>query len=119
LAKILGERDLQAISTFLKKKKRGQFTYPILTEHDEEVDKNAMQAKPLQEFVKYVDPASCKIHNHLGNNFHLANKNALFYNMRYYYDSIGDDVFNYLPLTFHIREGEADPEYAKFLHFYE
>jgi len=54
----------------------------------------------------YTDPINYKIHNHVGNNFHIANKSALYYNMKAYYSSKGDDVFNHLPLTFHIRYGD-------------
>ena len=58
------------------------------------------------------------IHNHLIHNFYLGNKKALFYNLREYYSLIGQNVFNYLPLTFHIRKGLKDPEYARFVEFY-
>jgi len=35
--------------------------------------------------------------------------------MRMYYDSIGKKVFDYVPLTFHIKEGLQDKEWNKFL----
>ena len=57
--------------------------------------------------------------NHLENHFHLSNKKALFYNMKMYYESIGKDPFDYLPLTFHIKEGVDDPEFAKFVNRYK
>jgi len=31
------------------------------------------------------------MHNHLENNWNLSNKKALFYNMKMYYEAIGDD----------------------------
>lgn len=43
----------------------------------------------------------------------------MFYNMRAFYEAIGEDVFKYLPLTFNIRKGEQDPEYSKFVKIYE
>jgi tubulin--tyrosine ligase len=46
-----------------------------------------------------------KIHNHFINNFLIGNKKALFQTMTDYYTKKGDDVFNYLPLTFHICNG--------------
>lgn len=49
------------------------------------------------------------IHNHLVNNFYLGNKKALFYNLREYYSLSGDNLYNYIPLTFHIRRGLKDP----------
>mmetsp|Transcript_33811 Transcript_33811/g.32888 ORF Transcript_33811/g.32888 Transcript_33811/m.32888 type:complete len:128 (-) Transcript_33811:743-1126(-) len=52
--------------------------------------------------------------NHMENNFHLSNKKALFYNMKIFYESQGLEYFNILPLTFHIKEGVNDKEFAKF-----
>lgn len=59
------------------------------------------------------------VHNHLEYNFYLGNKKALFYNMKEYYKRQGKDVFEYLPLTFHIKNGFNDPEYKKFVHYYD
>ena len=33
-----------------------------------------------------------KVHNHLGNNFHLGNKKALFHNMNNFMKEQGEDV---------------------------
>ncbi len=46
-----------------------------------------------------------KVHNHFINSFLIGNKKALFQTMSDYYANKGDDVFNYLPLTFHICNG--------------
>lgn len=59
------------------------------------------------------------IHNHLQNNFHLGNKKALFYNLKVYYFKMGKNPFDYIPLTFHIKNGIKDPEYRKFIKFYQ
>jgi hypothetical protein len=59
-----------------------------------------------------------KIHNHLPNNYVIGNKKALFYTMSKYYEMTGQDVFEYLPLTFHIVNGLEDPVYLKFLNSY-
>ena len=59
------------------------------------------------------------IHNHLQNNFYLGNKKALFYNLKEYYSLNGQNVFDYLPLTFHIRKGIKDPEYTRFVEYYK
>lgn len=48
-------------------------------------------------------------------NYHLSNKYALFYNMSRYYNSIGRDPFEVLPLSFHIRNGTNDKMFYKFL----
>lgn len=57
--------------------------------------------------------------NHQENNFHLSNKKAIWYNMKIYYESLGVDPFDYMPLTFHIKEGENDREFLKFLEVYK
>jgi len=73
--------------------------------NSEETSHNFYKAKPL-------------VHNHLQNNFFLGNKKALFYNLKDYYNRIGEDVFEYVPLTFHIKQGFKDSEYKRFLMYY-
>jgi hypothetical protein len=48
------------------------------------------------------------------NNYHLSNKKAIFYNMKVYYEAIGEEYYKKLPLTFHIKEGLNDPQFIKF-----
>ena len=48
------------------------------------------------------------------NNFHLSNKKALYYNMKVYYESTGQEWYKYLPLTFHVKDGVNDKEFSKF-----
>lgn len=43
--------------------------------------------------------------NHLINNYVIGNKKALFHTMSSFYAEKGEDVFEYLPLTFHIKQG--------------
>jgi hypothetical protein len=40
-----------------------------------------------------------RIYNKLEDNYHLANKKALFINMRNYYEAIGKEPFDALPVT--------------------
>jgi len=40
--------------------------------------------------------------NHLEHNYHLGNKKALFYNLKNYCEKNKQDVFDIVPLTFHI-----------------
>lgn len=68
--------------------------------------------------VGLPDVDSFKIHNHLPRNFVLGNKKALFATMKRYYECMKQDVFNYLPLTFHIENGLEDKEYFKFLKYF-
>ena len=44
----------------------------------------------------------------------MGNKKALFYNLNQYYELINKDVFEIIPLTFHIKKGTVDPEFIKF-----
>jgi hypothetical protein len=44
------------------------------------------------------------IHNHYEANYMLGNKKALFYNMSEYKQYKNEDLFNYIPLTFHIEK---------------
>jgi tubulin--tyrosine ligase len=57
-------------------------------------------------------------HNHFNENYFIGNKKALFYSMRKYYELNDQNVFDFLPLTFHISRGVDDPEYTKFLKHY-
>lgn len=52
--------------------------------------------------------------SHQENNYHLSNKKAIYYNMKIYYESLGQNPFDTLPLTYHIKEGENDREFHKF-----
>lgn len=85
---------------------------------NEPIDKTFMSVKKNSKFTVYKEPSQFKSHNHLGNNFHIASKKALFYNMRSYYEAIGENVFNYLPLTFHVINGLEDKEFDKFSDYY-
>ena len=48
----------------------------------------------------------------------VGNKKALFRTMSEYYKKEGKDVFDYLPLTFHVTTGLEDDEYLHFLQHY-
>ena len=57
--------------------------------------------------------------NHFAFNYFIGNKKAMFYCLRKYYEITQQNVFEFLPLTFHISRGTEDPEYRKFLRYYE
>ena len=38
--------------------------------------------------------------------------------MKNYYEALEEDVFDYLPLTFHVKAGLEDPEFTKFKNKY-
>ena len=60
-----------------------------------------------------------KLANKIEDNYHLCNKKALFVNMKSYYEAVGEDPFDSLPVTFHIKEGLDDPNYAAFRQYYD
>lgn len=57
--------------------------------------------------------ADMRIYNKIEHNFHISNKKALFYNLRSYYEIIEEDVFDVIPVTFHLKTPD-DPVYAEF-----
>lgn len=57
--------------------------------------------------------------NHFAFNYFIGNKKAMFYCLRKYYEITNQHVFDFLPLTFHISRATEDPEYKKFLRYYE
>jgi tubulin--tyrosine ligase len=66
-----------------------------------------------------ADPSTgIKIYNRIEGNYHLSNKKAMFYNMKSYYEAIGEDVFTVLPLTFHVH-GQDDPEFLRFREYFD
>ncbi len=68
--------------------------------------------------VKVESSDNLRVHNHFNANYFIGNKKAMFYSMRKYYELLGMNVFDYLPLTFHISKGVDDVEYQKFLKYY-
>lgn len=61
-----------------------------------------------------VKHSEAKLYNKIEDNYHMNNKKALFLNMKQYYEAIDEDVFDNLPLTFHIKTGLEDPEFKRF-----
>ena len=60
-----------------------------------------------------------RIHNRLECNYNLADKKFLYLNMKKYYQAIGENVFDYLPLTFHLENGEDDSSFSEFSSVFE
>ena len=61
-----------------------------------------------------LSSSTLRTHNKLECNYNLANKKALFLNMKRYYSAKGIDYLTEMPLTFHIVNGENDAEFGKF-----
>ena len=110
LRKILNFGDNKFFRSFLEKN----------PENSEDFLSIFQRIKPEIPLTLRSTAESFRIHNHLENNYLLSNKKCLLYNMNFYYKSIEENVFDYLPLTFHIQNGLQDPEYRRFLsNFYE
>ena len=59
-----------------------------------------------------------KLYNKIEDNFHMNNKKALYMNLKNYYEAMGQDVFDNLPYTFHVKNASDDPEFARFKQYY-
>jgi hypothetical protein len=74
--------------------------------------------------LKYRSRVGCeeiregRVQNHLVNNYVIGNKKALFNTMASYYRETQQEVFAFLPLTFHITNGMDDKNYFDFLKYY-
>ena len=48
----------------------------------------------------------------------MNNKKALYLNLKNYFEAMEQDLFNVVPLTFHVKNGLQDPEFTKFKQYY-
>lgn len=69
---------------------------------------------PKQKVKPPMQCDSINLSNHLEGHIHLSNKKALYYNMKMYYESLGENPFDYLPLTFHIKDGVDSDVFRSF-----
>lgn len=93
---------------------KGDGTKKKRKEKKEQVTEEARQAQMQVERVVFP----FRLYNKLEQNKQLTNKKGVFVNMRKYYESLGQDPFLVLPLTFHTTRGVQDPDFQKFLtHF--
>ncbi|KAL4442818.1 hypothetical protein ABPG74_010707 [Tetrahymena malaccensis] len=123
---LVNGKDLQLLINYTKmsrkKKQNMDNIIPIFTkeEYSQGIEKEYQKIRNEggQQVQVYKNPIKQKMHNHMEYNFHLANKKALFYNMRQYYNLTNKNVFDYLPTTFHIQSGLNDPEFTNFVNYY-
>lgn len=87
------------------------------TEKEESARKTETQKKK-REITKEgnLREVSHSLHtcNHIEAHYHLSNKKALFLNMRLYYEALSEDMFQFMPVTFHLTEGTESKEWDKF-----
>lgn len=63
--------------------------------------------QPSTKLLRKVEPRL--VHNHMPGNCHLGNKKALFFNLRKYCQLTNRELFDMVPMTFHVGE-----EYKQF-----
>ena len=64
------------------------------------------KSKDLLNISMVEEIKGTRIHNHFECNEFLGNKKALFYCMRRFYEAQKKNVFDYLPVTFHVKSFE-------------
>ena len=130
------EREKKAAhETAKKKKKEKEKSKQVSHSSDEDSDDKSYSknnpicmprnsVKPSEEPTKFpkteaeriVQPI--KLYSRVENNKQLTNKKGIFINMRRYYESMGDDPFKVLPLTYHTTKGIHDNDYRLFATYY-
>ena len=137
LRKILNFEDFQLIQAYdeqsieakyIENYKNLQKIPDFIHRNDNQISQDSIKNQDFLDMYKKIkadfkpfmhkNQENFKMHNHLENNYMLSNKKCLLYNMRYYYESIKKDVFATLPLTFHIQQGLQDPEFTRFLTYF-
>jgi len=104
-------------------KKNQEPTRKIICEENfKEIKRNSFQIdssmNEKKNLLEINSSFAIKMHNHLENNGQLHNKKSMFMNLRTYCEAIKENVYDYVPLTFHIKDSHQDPEFAKFLEYY-
>lgn len=76
---------------------------------------DSKKEKPIEDLRAYLKKnrgekrKQVKVtHNHIEHHQMLTNKKSLFYNMKAYCEERNDNVFNYVPLTFHAQGPDYD-----------
>ena len=64
------------------------------------------------------EPKEVKLSNRLECNYHLSNKKCLFFNLQQFFQYRQKDLFEHVPVTFHIKGGTYDPVFKQFVKFY-
>ena len=82
---------------------------------------NEKSVKLFKKNIRILDPnkSAIRIYNHIEFSYSLGDKKFLFHYLKEYFLRKNDDVFNYIPLTFHIKKGINDEEYLNFVNYFE
>ena len=108
------KKNKLASSTLGNTSSEPQFKKQSTTTSATKTTKLAIRGKKGEDKDDDLEPPNITSHSLIvyskqENNFHLSNKKAIYYNMKVYYEAIGKEYYNYMPLTFHIKEGLNDP----------
>ena len=75
-------------------------------------------ASYVQMEGKELDPGNLLLYNKLEFNQHLSNKKGLFKSLKRYYQALGKNVFDYIPITYHVKNNANDPDFQEFVESY-
>ena len=107
LLKIFNKRDFSRHKNLIQSKK---FVFKLQNEK-ESVKKTLLD----QNQVKYQ-------YNHIAGGHQFCDKKLLYYNLKKYCELVNLNVFDYMPVTFHIKNSmniHIDASYIEFARFYK
>ena len=113
----------------LKLEKQETIQVPCICPVNVKVEKNQYRSVDIEDLgfqyirnspsytnlqTSIIDPMNIRMHNKIEFNQHLTNKKGLYQSLKNYCKALNFDLFDFVPLTFHIKGGEKDPEFLKF-----
>ena len=107
LLRIFNKRDLTKHKNLIKSK-----NFAAKLQHDKEGIKKTLILDPNQAKFQY---------NHIIGGHQFCDKKLLFYNLKRYCEQVQLNVFDYMPVTFHVKNTlniHIDPSYKDFKSFY-
>ena len=78
---------------------------------NEKTYKNRNEFYRSKDITRIENSHNLILHNHLQSNYYIGNKKALFYFLKNYCEQINENVFDIIPLTYHIVRGLEDSNY--------
>ncbi|OMJ85700.1 hypothetical protein SteCoe_12889 [Stentor coeruleus] len=66
-----------------------------------------------------ISSNSIKICNKLEKNQHICSKKLMFYNLRNFYTKKGKNIFDVVPVTFHVKSTGKDKNFLEFMEYYK
>jgi tubulin---tyrosine ligase len=119
-------QELNKLPSKITKPVKSELYQSDSADNSDNEENEEVRILPSSKYMMLMTPEqnlphdSKKLYNRLEENNNLTSKKLLFLNMKLYYESLGCNPFDYLPMTFHIKKGEKDEEFLKFKqHFLE